>query len=147
MNIVEHAKLIGDNPPLPNQIMNLEDVYKIKFYNTSYREYLGVYGGYIIGVYPFAIKTEKTFRTDDVAITYDFFKLMGVRSSHHHIDFKNGEIDIDPCDIYESVSGVRIHHGGSDSHLMNLDHTNEIKLFESEIVSISRDNKLNELGI
>ena len=34
--------------PLPNEVIDLKEIYNLKFFRTSYREYLGVYGDYII---------------------------------------------------------------------------------------------------
>jgi hypothetical protein len=78
---------------------------------------------------------------------YEDFKMYGVKSKHHHVDFMEGKIDTDPCDIYEKVSGVKIHHGEPDNHMMKIDHEDDIKLFEAEIISQRRDSKLKELGI
>lgn len=147
MTIEEHNYLRGENPPLPNTIIDLNEVHKLNFIQTSFREYLCVYGDYIICVYPFAIKVEWSFRMDGKPLTYDYFKLSGVRSSYHHHDFLSGEIDTDPCEIYEMVSGIRIHHHESDSNFMNNDYSENIKLFESEIISQRRNNKINELGV
>jgi len=148
VTIEEHMYLAGDKPPLPNHIVDLKEVHNMKFYNTSFREYLCVYGDYIIAVYPFAIKVEWSHRGDGRPVNYEHFKMQGVRSGHHHQDFTKGDISTDPCDIFEKVCGVRIHHlNDSDDHLMNIDHSDDIRSFESEILSQKRDNKLNELGI
>jgi len=85
MTITEHSRLCGPIPPPPNKIINLKEIPNLKFFNTSFREYLAIYNNYIIGVYPFSIKLEYAFDTDNKPITYEFFKLMGVRSHHHHI--------------------------------------------------------------
>ena len=145
MTIKEHIYLAGKIPPLPNEVIDLKEVHKMKFFNTSYREYLCVYGDYIIGVYPFAIKVEWSFRADGKLVTYDYFKMQGVRSRHHHQDFTKGEVNTDPCDIFEKVCGVKIHSGESDNNLMNIDHKDDIRMFESEILSQKRDNKLKEI--
>jgi hypothetical protein len=147
VTIKEFEYLSGDNPPLPNKVFDLRGVSRMKFFNTSFREYLCVSGDYIIGVYPFSIKLEWSFRSDGNPFTYKYFQMQGVRSSHHHQDFRKGEIDIDPCDIFESVCGVRIHGKESDNHLMNIDHSDIIRLFESEVLSQKRDNKIKNLGI
>jgi len=147
MTIEEHRRLWGNNPPLPNEIIELSEIPNLKFYNTSYREYLAVYGEYIIKVYPFAVGVERSFLTDGSPVTYDSLKLAGARSHQHHNDFISGKIDIDPCDIYEVVSGTKIHSGGSDSYLMNKEHSGDIRGFESFILSIKRDSKLKEIGI
>jgi hypothetical protein len=147
MNLEEHYRQNYWNLPKPNEVINLKEIDKIKFFNISYREYVGVYGDYIIGVYPFAIKIDKSFKDDGSPITYGDFKMYGVKSKHHHVDFTEGKIDTDPCDIYEKVSGVKIHHGEPDNHMMNIYHEDDIKLFEAEIISQRRDSKLNELGI
>lgn len=130
--------------PLPNEVIDLKEIYNLKFFRTSYREYLGVYGDYIIGVYPFAILVENAYK-DNKPITYDHFKMCGVRSSHHHQDYVNKKINTDPCDVYESISGTKIHRGVSDRHLMNIDHIDDIKLFEVDILSQKRDNKLTDI--
>lgn len=151
MNLDEHYRLSVWKLPKPNEVINLKEIDKIKFFNISYREYVGVYGDYIIGVYPFVVKIDRAFRDDGSPITYDDFKMYGVKSMHHHNDFIEGKIDTDPCDIYEKVSGIKIHHTGteheSDNHMMNIDHVDDIKLFEAEIISQSRDRKLNKIGI
>lgn len=133
--------------PLPNELLGLKELHKMKFYNTSFREYLCVYGDYIIGVYPFAIKVDKAFDNDGNPITYEQFSLLGVRSHHHHSDFTKGVIDVDPCDIFEKVCGIRIHQGESDNHLKSIDYSNDIRGFNAEIISERRDSKLNDLGI
>lgn len=69
--------------------------------------------------------------------------MYGVKSSHHHHDFIDGDINIDPCDIYEKISGVKIHHGDIDD--MNRDYTDNIKDFESEIISHFRDIKIDKI--
>jgi len=151
MTIEEHMYLKGDKPPLPNEVIDLKEVSKLHFINTSFREYLCVYGDYIIAVYPFAIKVEWSFRADGKPVTYDYFKMQGVRSRHHHQDFTKGLISTDPCDIFEEICGIKIHHRGddngsiSDDHLMYIDHSGDIRSFESMIVSQKRDNKLKEI--
>ncbi len=145
MMIEEHMYLSGEKPPLPNKVIDLKEVHNLKFYCTSYREYLCVYGDYIIGVYPFVIKVEWSFRADGKPLTYYYFRMQGVRSSIHHQDFRMSEIDTDPCDIFEKVCGVKIHRGESDDHLMNIDHIDDIRAFESEILSQKRGNKLDEI--
>ena len=39
-----------------DNLFKIDNFSKLKFFNTSYREYLTIYDGYIIGIYPFAIK-------------------------------------------------------------------------------------------
>lgn len=135
------------NLPLPNEVINLAEVDKIKFYNISFREYIGIYDKYIIGVYPFSIKIDNALK-DGMPITYDDLKMYGVKSSHHHHDFLDGNIDIDPCDIYEKISGVKTHQGAGwpdDIDDMNRDYTDNIKDFESEIISHFRDIKIDKI--
>lgn len=47
MTITEHSRLCGPIPPLPNQVIDLKEIHKLKFFNTSFREYLAVYNNYI----------------------------------------------------------------------------------------------------
>ena len=155
MNLEEHYW----NLPKPNEVINLKEIDKIKFFNISFREYVGVYGGYIIGVYPFVVIIDRASKYDGNPITHNDFKTYGVKSmffifisqrvflTHHHNDFIDGKIDIDPCDIYEKVSGIKIHHNEPDDHMIDIDHGNDIRLFEAEIISQSRESKLKELGI
>lgn len=149
MTIAEHSRLCGPIPPLPNQVINLREIPNLKFFNTNYREYLAVYNNYIIGVYPFAIKIEHAFDGDNNPMTYEFFKTMGVRSAHHHNDYTTGYsiINVDPCALYEEISGIRIHHGESDDWKINIDYKDPIKAFESEIISQNRNNKIDKLLI
>jgi hypothetical protein len=143
MNLEEHYWDL----PKPNEVINLKEIDKIKFFNISFREYVGVYGGYIIGVYPFVVIIDRASKYDGNPITHNDFKMYGVKSMHHHYDFIDGKIDIDPCDIYEKVSGIKIHHNEPDDHMIDIDHGNDIRLFEAEIISQSRESKLKELGI
>lgn len=129
--------------PLASNILDIKEIDSIKFFNTSFREYLGVYGEYIIGVYPFAITVNRAFGNDNRPISYYEFKMQGVRSSQHHIDFIKNEISFDPCDVYEKISGIKIHNGEDDSHKNILTEKRaEIKFFEAEILSQIRDYKL-----
>jgi hypothetical protein len=147
MTIQEHIRLYTYDLPSPSDVVDLKEVHKMKFYHTSYREYLCVQGDYIIGVYPFAIKVERVFDNDGGANTYDRFKTLGVRSMYNHNDFDKGLIDMDPCDIFEKVSGIKIHHDESDDHLRIINHSNDISGFDAEVLSYRRDKRLNELGI
>lgn len=128
--------------PLASNILDIKEIDSIKFFNTSFREYLGIYGEYIIGVYPFTITVNRSFGDGNRPISYYEFKMQGVVSSQHHIDFIKNEISFDPCDVYEKISGIKIHNGGDDAHTMSIDHTDEIKFFEAEILSKIRDYKL-----
>jgi hypothetical protein len=138
-------KSIG-KPPLPDKLLNLKDIHKMKFFNTNFREYLCVYGDYIIGVYPFVINIKWSFK-DNKPVTYDNFRLLNHYSMIHHNDFTLGKVDTDPCDIFEDVCGIKIHKNELDSHLMYLDHEDEIRMFESEIILQKRDNRLKDILI
>lgn len=129
--------------PLPNQIISLIEISSLKFYNVSYREYLTVYDEWVIGVYPFSVTISKSTRPDGSIIDLDYFNISSKKSGFHHQDFLSGKCDYDPCDIFEEVCGVKIHHGQSDWHLMYLNHTDDIKEFEEELRSIlsNRRNK------
>ncbi len=134
------------NLPLPNEVINLSEVDKIKFHHVSFREYVAVYDKYIIGIYPFSIKIDNALK-GDVPINYNDFKMYGDKSSHHHHDFRSGDIDIDPCDIYEKISGVKYHDEFQRSLVDErlADYTNNIKDFESELISHFRDRKIDKI--
>lgn len=67
--------------------------------------------------------------------------MQGVRSSQHHIDFIKNEVSFDPCVVYEKISGVKIHND-DDTNSMSINHKDEIKFFEAEVLSQIRDCKL-----
>ena len=133
--------------PKASEVIDLTQLHTLTFFNTSYREYLTVYQDWIIGVYPFAVRIEKALTLYNKPLTYNEYEILGVRSQLHHIHFNDGFINTDPCDIYEKVSGIKIHHRESDNHMMNKDHTNDIKLFEAQIISLNRNNKFIRLTI
>lgn len=142
-----------------NKPFLLKDIDKIKFYNTSFREYLGVYDSYIIGVYPFAINITDIFTNFKYELFHNGYKpsqstgpfpLTEIlnKSLNHHNDYRVKKIDVDPCDIYEFISGVRIHHGSSDTGYgpNNLkEMQNNIITFESTVKSVMRDNKIKNI--
>ena len=139
---------------------------KIKFHNTSYREYLGRYKDYIIGIHPFAIAICDAY-LHKIPVFYEdikYSRTINIRQ-YHHYDFKNDKIDctnfykntpnyieefiydIDPCEAYEIISNTKIHHSGSDKHMMHKIHTEDILLFECDVRSYKRNLWLNELNI
>jgi hypothetical protein len=138
--------ITNDGVPLPDKIIDLNEVHKLKFFNVSFREYYSVYDDYIIQVYPFVISLSKAFDNKGKPLNYEIIRMSG-RSRYHHQDYIKGKISVDPCDIYEKVSGVKIHQGESDSHLMNKSYEEDIRLFDAEILSQKRELKLNKLGI
>ena len=121
------------------QLLEL-DFKSIKFYNTSFREYVGIYDEYIIGVYPFVIAYDK------LPIDYSHTSFSHSHNLFSHNDYKDGIISIDPCDIFEEVSGIRIHHGDLLPLHLN-DYSYNIKCFNSYIISRNRNNKLDSIGI
>jgi hypothetical protein len=133
---------LNDSFPLP-----LLEVHKLKFFYVDFREYYSVYGDYIIHVFPFVISLSK-ITYEDKPLNYEIinmFKRASLR--YHHQDYIKGKVSVDPCDIYERVSGIKIHQGESDYHLMNKSYEEEIRLFDAEILSQRREQKLNKLGI
>ena len=145
--------------PFPNQVIKLSEIKNLKFYNVSFCDYLAVYDCWVIGVYPFVVNISSIYKGGNVAdnypvitgntglVTYDYLKIYSDKSGHHHNDFVSGTIDYDPCIIYEEVSGIRIHHGESDNHMMSLDHKEAISNFDAGIISHVRDKRLGLIGI
>jgi hypothetical protein len=134
--------------PLPDEVISLDKIGSLKFFNVSYREYLAVYGEWVVSVYPFVVRISSVWREDGSLIDLQYFNYYSKRSGYHHNDFVEGRCDYDPCDIFEEVCGVRIHRGESDSHLMNLDHVEDIRGFEEElrsVISIRRNNKIDSI--
>jgi hypothetical protein len=138
--------ITNDGVPLIDKIIDLNEVHKLKFFNVSFRDYYSVYGDYIIQVYPFVISLSKAFDNKGKPLNYEIIRMSG-RSRYHHSDYTDGIVSVDPCDIYERVSGIKIHQGESDDHLMNKSYEEEIRLFDAEILSQRRELKLNKLGI
>ncbi len=138
--------ITNDGVPLPDKIIDLNEVHKLKFFNVSFRDYYSVYGDYIIQVYPFVISLSKAFDNKGKPLNYEIIRMSG-RSRYHHSDYTDGIVSVDPCDIYERVSGIKILQGESDDHLMNKSYEEEIRLFDAEILSQRRELKLNKLGI
>ena len=80
------------------------DFSEIDFFYTGYCERNGIYNGNLISVYPFAIsmspldqKTIDNIKSKWIVKTDIFY--------YHYNDFRKGEIDRDPCDIYAEISG------------------------------------------
>jgi hypothetical protein len=119
--------------PLPNQIISLNKISSLKFFNVSYREYMTICGEWIIEVYPFAVLVTSVWQENGSLIDINYLNYYSKRSGYHHNDFVEGKCDYDPRDIFEEVCGIKIHRGESDNHLMNLDHTNDIREFEGEL--------------
>lgn len=104
--------------------INLE---MVKFFNTSYREYVGIWkfdhrGIWVIFVYPFAIKLviSDEIRPPDEISNLSLHDKLGVKNIFNYHHTQREEIGVDPCDIYEWVSGIKIHRGESDKHMMGL---------------------------
>ena len=131
----------------PDDFIRLSEIKNLRFHHVNYREYLSVWGDWIIGVYPFAVNITSIYKRDGSLIGYDDFPYSLGKVQYHHNNFVNGDIDYDPCLIYEEVSGFRIHHYQSDDCLMGLDHSDSIRLFESDIISQLRDKSLGLLGV
>ena len=131
--------------PLPNQIISLDKISSLKFWNVSYREYMVVWGEWIIEVYPFVVQVTSVWKGDGSLIDWHYFRHYSKRSGHHHQDFVRGDCDYDPFDIYEEVCGVKIHRGESDDHLMYLDHTNDIRGFEEELRGVISNRRNNQI--
>jgi hypothetical protein len=141
--------MINDiNVLLPNQIINLSDISCLRFYNISYREYLAIYDEWIIGVYPWAVSVTSIWKDDGTLVDLEYIKIFSRKSSVlHHNDFLRGKCDYDPCVIFEDVSGVKIHQGESDDHLMYLDHLDDIRRFDSYLRGWFRNRRLISIGI
>jgi len=136
--------MINDsNIPLPNQIIDLRDICKLEFHNISYREYLAIYDEWIIGVYPFVVNITSIWKEEGTLVDLEYIKIFSRKSGLHHQDFLGGKCDYDPCDIFEEVCGVKIHHGESDDHLMYLDHSGDKESFN--IRAHIRNQKLDAL--
>jgi hypothetical protein len=127
------------------------DLSKISFVRTSYREYFGIWkvnseGTWLVVSYPFAIKL---ILAQKIQFDRDFFYQISrsqpnIKFNYHHQD--RGKIGIDPCDIYEFISGIKIHHGESDSEHMKTDSN----YYENNIRKLKKFNRmmsLEKLGI
>lgn len=82
---------------------------------------------------------------DGNLIDWDYFEYYSKKSGYHHNDYVNVRCDYDPCDIFEDVSGVKIHRGESDGHLMYLDHVGDVRGFEEELRSIISNRRNNQI--
>lgn|SRR5574343_75629 len=134
------------------------DFKSIDFINTSFREYLGIYKDYLISVAPcgiiiYNIKTPTTLNYTDnkrnKSLTYQDYKLSMipiVRYHHNDTNIKRG-CDVDPCDIFELVSGTYIHtkNNNDDLHLMGLDHSSDINKFDAMMLAYFRNIKIKQI--
>lgn len=134
------------------------DLGRIKFFNIDYRHYIGIWkidqsGFWIVQSHPFAIslnirshdrvdnitsqnpKLETTKYPDDYNYVFNY----------HHKD--RDKIGLDPCDIYEWISGINIHSGESDDHMMGLDFYSVNKEFVDYMRVTRRLEKIEKLGI
>ncbi len=117
---------------------------KIKFYNISYRNYHGIWSRYIFNVTPFTLNVYDLLGTHNGNL--NFKGVENLIYYKHHTDYMNQSCKKDPCDIYEIVSGDRIHNGGSDKHKRNLGHKYYQPIkdeFEVELKSMRRIKKID----
>jgi hypothetical protein len=122
------------------------DFNAIKFLNTSFRELSAIVDGrYIVRIYSFVVQVSvfhKPFIYEKLKFyDKDIKDILRV----HHGDFTDGFSKLDPCNIFEDIYGIRIHHGESDIHLMNKTYLDEITLFESDMISSLRERKINQI--
>lgn len=140
------------NPPDLDYMVSM--VSEKDFTQVGFREYVCSVGDYIICVYSFATKLYGLgfdeiqyhpyelpgFLRDDIEFREKYkYKLI---FNYHHQDFNNGITKIDPCATFERISGIKIHHGESDKHLMSLDHRVSVSRFKSNISSVRREDRI-----
>jgi hypothetical protein len=124
--------------------------------NTSFREYFIMFDDCFIGVNPFAIQH---YIYDKESIkSYNYFKIKNHSIKfYHHNDYRLGEISFTPCDIYEDVSGVKIHtedeyeYDLSDSkvceeydRIYKINQTKFVNFYNNRIRSEKLDRILND---
>jgi hypothetical protein len=131
--------------PLPDEVIPLYKISSLKFFNVSYREYMTICGEWIIEVYPFAVLVTSVWQENGSLIDWHYFRHYSKRSGYHHNDFVEDKCDYDPCVIFEDVSGVKIHRGESDDHLMYLDHTDDIRGFEEELRGVISNRRNGQI--
>lgn len=136
------------------------DFDSIEFYRTSYRELYGIWKNFLIGVYPFAINMydlENIVYKDGTEPTHviqyydDIVPRLFIKHKYfHHQDYiqKRLDCDLDPCDIFEKVYGIKIHNKEDDTHLMNLEYeyfVNDRNELDLSLISYYRNSKLYKL--
>jgi hypothetical protein len=105
-----------------------------------------LYDDYYIRVYPFVYAIE----------SYDFIlgKCFNFSHYYHHNDFIENKILYDPCDIYEKISGVKIHSNNEveydiyDNIVRNKNHKmyqEHQKQFEEYCINRTRKQKLKRI--
>lgn len=132
-------------------LFDVED--KIQFYNITFRGYLGIWRSYVFQVNPFALSVHKLtkehleqFENDEH--TQSFGNIMDCVANYHHQNYNRQDCRKDPCDLYEIVSGDRIHNGGSDKYKMNLSkehYKNVKKEFITKAREVIRNNKIDDI--
>lgn len=134
------------------------DLSKIRFFNIDYRHYVGIWkidlkGVWIVHVHPFSVKLKIRSHLRVDLITPQSPKLENRKYpddyeyvfNHHH--GHRDEIGYDPCDVYEWVSGVKIHSGEDDTHFMRVDYYPINQEFVRHILDMRRLVSLDKLGI
>lgn len=126
----------------------------IKFHNIAYRNYLGIWRGYVIRVTTFDLNVYNLYDTnvenyENEITTSKYFGYLGTNIySVHQNTYLNGSCRKDPCDIFEIVSGDRIHNGGSDRHKIHITkeyYADVKKLFISEMRKQQRNKKIDNV--
>ncbi len=132
------------------------DLSKIDFFNIDYRHYVGIWkvdlrGTWIVHVHPFSVQLKIRSHFDLITSRSPKFENNKYPDdyeyvfNHHHGD--RDEIGYDPCRVYEWVSGVKIHSGEDDSHLMKVDRYHTNREFVRHIKNMRRLMSLEKLGI
>ena len=131
---------------LKNEI--LLNITKFKYSNTSYREYKAVYKNYLVCVWPFAIHIYEILKPSNIEAlswaSYVFSECFKKIFDLHHIDWL--KYGIDPCDVYEEVSGYKIHSGESDDMSVSEEcYHKQINELNVKILHNLRIEKLNKI--
>lgn len=122
------------------------DLSTVNLHYVSYCDRKGVYQNkYLIEIFPFVTKmsliNEKVRESVHKSwILYD--KIF----TFHHIDYGNGKVDIDPCDIYERIIGKD--HGSQDISLTDqeyLENKNKLLNDINEALMFIRNEKIEKV--
>lgn len=88
--------------PLPKEVIDLGIIKDLDFFSIGFREWVSIYGEWVITVYPFVVSIRSIWKEEGILLTFSEYNFVN-SNRHHHIDYKEGQCDYDPCDMSSEI--------------------------------------------